>query len=365
MTTADYLESLQDDLSRTITALDLEEGTNFTDIADMAENGDISTGGGDISEYYDVEGSTMTNQNNNWAANQFVKKMPDLIVPTNIANMSLGLLFARFEGTKIPKVICGNNVTQMNAMYDYYGGSYTYAQRTSPITTLDISGLDMSNVITTESMFRYLNELTSLDTRNLNASKVTNAKTMFQGCKKLTTLDLSNFHIIGASGGGTTSMFSNCENLTDLVLNNSFLVHTDQNNQINIDSMFSTCKKLTVIDLSGFTITGKLLGMSGMFADCTLLTEINFGNNIKTDNVTNMANLFLRCTSLEKIDARSLSFSSVTSYSNMFGTSATDGPPDNCLIIVKDATQKAWINTNFSRLTNVQTVEEYEASLSS
>lgn len=61
MTTSDYLESLQDDLSRTITALDLEDGTNFTDIADMAENGDIGTGGGtsvDISSLSSINDST-------------------------------------------------------------------------------------------------------------------------------------------------------------------------------------------------------------------------------------------------------------------------------------------------------------------
>lgn len=45
MTTADYLESLQDDLSRTITALDLDEGLTFTDIADKAEAGEIGGGG--------------------------------------------------------------------------------------------------------------------------------------------------------------------------------------------------------------------------------------------------------------------------------------------------------------------------------
>lgn len=55
MTTADYLESLQDDLERINTALELEEGTNFTDIAQMAKDGDISTGGGggvDLNDYF-------------------------------------------------------------------------------------------------------------------------------------------------------------------------------------------------------------------------------------------------------------------------------------------------------------------------
>lgn len=49
-TTADYLESLQSDLDRITEALNLEEGTNFTDIAQMSEDGDIS-GGDEILHY--------------------------------------------------------------------------------------------------------------------------------------------------------------------------------------------------------------------------------------------------------------------------------------------------------------------------
>ena len=46
MTTADYLESLQNDLETINTSLNLQEGTKFTDIADMAESGQITVGGG-------------------------------------------------------------------------------------------------------------------------------------------------------------------------------------------------------------------------------------------------------------------------------------------------------------------------------
>lgn len=81
MTTTDYLESLQDDLDRTVTALELEEGTNFTNIADMAENGDIGKGSGSSDNtftYYandeGVAGST-TNSGLNITTN--VETIPD------------------------------------------------------------------------------------------------------------------------------------------------------------------------------------------------------------------------------------------------------------------------------------------------
>ena len=34
-----------------------------------------------------------------------------------------------------------------------------------------------------------------------------------------------------------------------------------------------------------------------------------------------------------------------------------------CLIIVKDDTQRTWITSKFSKLTNIKTIAEYEASL--
>ena len=46
MTTEDYLESLQNDLQTLSEALNLEEGTNFTDLATMANEGEITRGGG-------------------------------------------------------------------------------------------------------------------------------------------------------------------------------------------------------------------------------------------------------------------------------------------------------------------------------
>lgn len=48
MTTTDYLESLQEDLNKINTILELEEGTNFTNIANMVESGDITKGGGQM-----------------------------------------------------------------------------------------------------------------------------------------------------------------------------------------------------------------------------------------------------------------------------------------------------------------------------
>lgn len=104
------------------------------------------------------------------------------------------------------------------------------------------------------------------------------------------------------------------------------------------------------------TISGK---------DCSYMfyyarfTELDL-SMLTATNITKTNYMFGYCTALTKLDMRNLEFNNVTSSTNMFGSSASYGVPDNCLIIVKDQTQKTWITTNFSRLTNVQTVAEYE-----
>lgn len=70
--------------------------------------------------------------------------------------------------------------------------------------------------------------------------------------------------------------------------------------------------------------------------------------------LTNISSAFQNCSNLEHLDIRTLDFSKVTSFSNAFGV------PNNCEIIVKDSTAKTWVQTNFTNLTNVKTVAEYE-----
>lgn len=76
-----------------------------------------------------------------------------------------------------------------------------------------------------------------------------------------------------------------------------------------------------------------------------------------SNQLTKTNNMFSGCNALQLIDMRKLRFTNVTSSSGMFSN-----VPNNCLIIVKDDTEKTWITTNFTNLTNVKTVAEYEAS---
>ena len=162
------------------------------------------------------------------------------------------------------------------------------------------------------------------ETKNLDTSNMTSTKQMFYGCSNLTSLDLSGW---------------NTSNVTDM------------------SSMFAQSSNLTTIDFSGWD-TSNVTNMNSMFYYCSnKLTELDL-SSFNTSKVTNMSNMFSYCKALTKLDIRNFDFTKVSTYSYMFGSKATSGVPDDCLIIVKDDTAKTWVTTWFSRLTNVKTVAE-------
>ena len=133
--------------------------------------------------------------------------------------------------------------------------------------------------------------------------------------------DMAKAEII-ASASKYSYMFSGCKWVylpkvsTNGTINNLFLTY-----------MFSNCEKVTSLDLSG--MVGTVGRMGSMFAGCSALTHI---------------------------DIRGLIMHECGIYSSAFNSVPTD-----CEIIVKDTTEKEWLLSKFSSLTNVKTVAEYEA----
>lgn len=160
------------------------------------------------------------------------------------------------------------------------------------------------------------------------------------------------------------------------------LTPIDLSNVSNMDSMFAICKK-SIIDLSNWTFPSNKsisISMSSCFFDnAHIIQEVNLssmGNltsgdvnfsymfqNVDTLKKVNLSNLELNnsnsikcnymfdgCSSLEELDMSKFDFTRITSgIGTMFRNTKTD-----CLIYVKDQTQKDWFTTNFPSLTNVQ-----------
>lgn len=167
MSTANYLESLQNDLDTIKTSLNLQEGTNFTDIAGMAENGDITTGGGgaDLSEYFNDTIGYGTSSLQGWR--KVAKKVPS---PLTINTASCAYLFSGYTGTTIPSLSVQSGVTITTCTYMF--------NSCRQATEFDLSNLDLSNVTDVTYMFYYCQSATKIDIRTLDSTKITASSQM-------------------------------------------------------------------------------------------------------------------------------------------------------------------------------------------
>ena len=151
------------------------------------------------------------------------------------------------------------------------------------LVSLDLSGLDTSEVTSMRGMFFGCSSLSALDLSCLDTSRVTSMEIMFNGCSSLASLDISGF---------------------------------DTSKVTNMEEMFRNCSSLVSLDISGFD-TSKVTSMRGMFSDCSSLSSLDL-SGLDTSNVTDMYEMFSRCSSLSSLDLTSLDTTNVTSMGGMF-----------------------------------------------
>ncbi len=178
----------------------------------------------------------------------------------------------------------------------------------------NIEILDTSKVTDMTAMFSNCRNLVSIDVSHFDTSNVTCMADMFRYCTSLTTIDISGLDTSKVTD--MTAMFSYCSNLVSIDLS-----HFNTSNVTNMQAMFVSCSSLTSLDLSHFD-TSKVTAMDNMFRDCTNLTELKL----------NIAEL-----------------GQVEEFGNMF-----KNVPTNVHIYLKNTTTNVdFMNTNFSRYTNI------------
>ena len=185
------------------------------------------------------------------------------------------------------------------------------------VSTLDLSGLDTSNMTSMSKMFYKSTSLTNIDTSGFDTSKVVNMNGMFTGCTNLKTLDVSNFKTSKVTD--MNNMFEDCSSLTALDLSNfdtSNVLYMGNPYSYSYGGMFSNCSSLVSLNISSFN-TSKVKQMSNMFSGCSSLVTLDL-SNFDTSNVTAMASMFEKCTSLKNLNLSNFDVSSVTDMSFMF-----------------------------------------------
>ena len=218
-------------------------------------------------------------------------------------------LYRDYMGKHLPVLSLTDKVTNLKFFCAYCDN----------LVSVDFTGSDTSNVTDMSFLLDSGALLKKIDVTSFNTQNVTTMESMFRNCPLIETVDVSSF---------------NTSNVT------------------NMGSLFYRCYALKDINLSNFDTTN-VTTFSMTFLDCTSLKRLNLSNFV-TPNLTSLYSTFSGCTSLEFLDIRNFTFSNVTSYDMAF-----KNIPANCLIIVKDTTEKNWVKARRSDLSNVKTVAEY------
>ena len=164
------------------------------------------------------------------------------------------------------------------------------------VTSIDVSGLDTSNVTDMYDMFCGCRILTELDLSGFNTSKVTDFSGMFAGGFQLKKLNISGFDTSKATD--ISGMFIQCRKLADIDVSDF-----NTSNVTDISGMFQRCESVTSMDLSGWD-TSKVTDMQGMFVMCINLKSIDL-TGWDTRNVSDMSLLFDECSNLTTLDLSS------------------------------------------------------------
>lgn len=197
----------------------------------------------------------------------------------------------------------------------------------------------------------YKSPFVKIDVSKFNTSNVTTFVQMFNDCSKLTEIiGIEDFDLNSLGDGGLSSMFENCSSLTTLNLNRW---KNTQKITSNSRLIFNKCSNLQSLYVNDWDISNSTT-FQGWFADCKKLTNLDLSNWTNTISANHFF-MFGGCTSLQTLDVRNMNFSQSQNYDYML-----DKVPTNCLIIVKNQTEKDWFNTNFSSYINVKTIAEYE-----
>ncbi len=221
-----------------------------------------------------------------------------------------------------------SKVTNMNAMFS----------NCSSLSYMDLTNVDTTSVEDVKYMFEGAGT-TTLEIKGLDTSNITDMTGMFANCNKLETLTLDGFNFENVNTFGEnkySNMIAQCENLKSLILKNSkridillkdyviskekitslTLKKCDTSDITDMSRIFEHFSSLKELNLSDFD-TSSVTNMSFMFTECSSLETLDLGI-FDTRNVTDMTCMFKGCSSLETLDLGIFDTSNVTDMNCMF-----------------------------------------------
>lgn len=177
------------------------------------------------------------------------------------------------------------------------------------LTNIDMNGWNMLNVKSMVSMFQYCGSLRSCNVPSWNA-KPRNIKSMFSSCSSIEEIDISGIDLSDITSLDT--VFSDCNNLKTLRLPNCTM-----SNVTSLKFTFYYCCVLSDLDLSGWDTSnvtdfmGALSGVRDKDIPCTTYTW-------NVSKATTMQYLFNNCSGVESLDLSNWETPNLTNISSMF-----------------------------------------------
>lgn len=250
---------------------------------------------------------------------------------SSVTNMAYFFYDTAVTDVDLSGLDLGNVINTRMTFYQCYSlesvdfGTNTFASDTSladlfydcgALESVDLSNFDTRNVINSRYMFYRCSTLTDITFGSkCTFEKDTAFSYMFRGCSSLTSLDLSMFN--SAAVSSTRYMFAGCTNLGSI----TFGSESTFEKCVQYGYMFSDCTALTSLALTMFKTTNAVTSNRScvaMFMNCTNLATVSF----KTDNsyafryVTNTNSMFKNCSSLTSLDLRGLRRGNATNGSS-------------------------------------------------
>lgn len=163
-------------------------------------------------------------------------------------------------------------------------------------TSMDLKGLDVSNVENASYMFQNCTKLENVDVSNWDTSHMQNLEGLFYYCTSLKRVDLNNWNISNVTTLQQT--FFRCQHLVELKIDK-----WDVSNVKNFTSIFGYCSNVKNLDLKKWD-TRSAQTFYAMFDGCNSINNLDL-SKWNTQNVYNVSCMFsgtLKLTNLKGVE---------------------------------------------------------------
>ena len=187
-------------------------------------------------------------------------------------------------------------------IYNVNGGKVKAPQNSTKLfasctaESMDLKGLDVSQVSNANKMFENCTKMTNLDVSNWDTNSLSDMTYIFNACTSIKKLDLNNWNVSKVKD--FQCLFYGCRNLTTLKISD-----WDVSNVQSFVATFNYCSKLPYVDLSKWN-TSSAQSFYAMFDGCNYINNLDL-SKWDTQNVYNVAWMFsgtLRLTNLKGVE---------------------------------------------------------------